>query len=128
MTAVEVYYPYDIDNEYTTYNFDVRRGAYIVDIRNNQAHITQRFYAHRRFKNLIVNEIRVESFMKQTFQVETLNFTKLHLNIPYMNSQWNPNDYQYYNLENNPDNITYECRLIKMPTYVGKNYELNDGV
>jgi hypothetical protein len=128
MTAVEAFNPLPSDNAFVTYHFDVRRGVYTIEERTNEALVTQRFYAHRRYRNLMVNEIKVELYQRVPLLLETQNFTNLHLNPALMNTWSNPNNYRMYNMENNPDNITYESRLVKTPTYLGKNHELNDGV
>lgn len=83
---------------------------------------------HRKLKNIIVNEIRVELLTKIGITIDTQNLTRLEINPEYINSPMNPNRYSYYFQENNPENITYEHRVIKPPTMAGKITELNDGI
>lgn len=92
--------------------------------RNNLAEIQQRFYVHRRMKNIIVNEIRVELLQRTSVVVELYNETKMHLHMGYYNQV---NGYAYYYQDRNPENITYEQRVIRQPTIINKRTELNDG-
>ena len=127
MTAVEAFNPLPSDNAFVTYHFDVRRGVYTIEERRNEALVTQRFYVHRRFKNLIVNDIKVELQQRVALILETQNFTHLHLNPSQINTASNPNNHRMYTMEHNPDDIVYENRLVKAPSLIGKNHELNDG-
>lgn len=146
MTAVEAYFPIFEDNDVITYHFDSRRGLhlssseyltnivnsinklilgiYTIVTRNNQAEIQQRFYVHRRMRNIIVNEIRVELLQRTSVIVELFNETKLNLHLGYYNQV---NGYAYYYQDRNPENITYEQRVIRQPTIINKRTELNDG-
>lgn len=155
LTAVEAYFPLYDENDVITYHFDARRGKsqyilpisdvnlcftlitnhrsfntkgiYTVQMRNNQAEILQRFYVHRRYRNLIVNEIRVELLQRTSVIVELFNETRMNLNMAYANSPLNPNGYSFYFQDHNPENISYEQRVIKQPTILNKRTELNDG-
>ncbi len=129
ITAVEAYFSFELASDISKYHFDVRRGMYTIENRNNEAIITQRFYVHRRMRNLIVNEIRVELIdKKEPISVELYNLTRLELNTDYVNSPLNPNRYMYYQLEHNPENMTLEHRVVKHPTLINKRLELNDGI
>ncbi|CAF0704348.1 unnamed protein product [Brachionus calyciflorus] len=128
MTAVNVYFSIYTDNDISTYHFDCRRGVYIIERKNNEAHITQRFYVHRRLKNIIVNEIRVELLTRSAIMIETDNVTMLDLSQTSTTvSPLTANQYSYYVQRNNPENILYEQRVQKAPTTIQRN-ELNDGI
>ncbi len=91
--------------------------------------MTQRFYVHRRLKNIIVNEIRVELLAtKISMSVDLLNLTQLELNTSYINSPFNPNQYSYYYQKYNPEQMSYEHRVIKEPTQITKHLFANDGI
>jgi hypothetical protein len=106
-----------------------RIGLFTIKTRDNQAEINQHFYVHRRFKNLIVNEIRVELLRGVPVIIELYNSTKLNLNMGYVNIPSNPNGYSYYFQDQNPENVSFEQRVIKQPTYLtNRRTELNDGI
>ena len=130
IVAVEAEFAFSVfNNDVTTYHFDCRRGVYTVETRNNDAIMTQRFYVHRRLKNIIVNEIRVELLASRvSMSVDLLNLTHLELNSSFVNSPLNPNQYSYYNLKNNPEQMTYEHRVIKEPRQINKHLFDNDGI
>ncbi len=91
--------------------------------------MTQRFYVHRKLKNIIVNEIRVELLAtKLSMSVDLLNLTQLELNSSYINSPLNPNQYSYYYQKYNPEQISFEQRVIKEPTQLTKHLFANDGI
>lgn len=112
----------------TSYRFDVRRGYYEIDSKNRNTRLQQRFYVHRTMKNIIVNEIRVELIQRTPVVIDLYNLTNLRINFEESNNwQINPNKYTHYELENNPDNMTYEHRIIKEPTFIERQ-QLNDGI
>ena len=150
MVSVEAFFTIDSANDIITYHFDVRRGTsplvlvkfylnkylknkillgiYTIESKNNDAILTQRFYVHRRIKNLIVNEIRIELLSRNALTVDLFNLTRLDLDPRYINSPLNPNRYSFYNQEFFPENMTYEQRVIKHPTNLGKRVDANDGI
>ena len=100
---------------------------YTIESKNNDAILTQRYYVHRRIKNLIVNEIKIELLSRNALTIELYNLTQLELDPRYINSPLNPNRYSFYNQEFSPENMTYEQRVIKAPTNLGKKHDANDG-
>lgn len=116
MTAVDAFFPIDTEQEIITYNFDVRKGAYIVETKTNYALMTQRFFVHRRLKNIIVNEIKIVLLKGLPITFELSNLTNLMLNS-YTYSNENINKYLHFNQENSYENITFEHRVIKAPTF-----------
>lgn len=51
----------------------------------------------------------------------------LEINHEKTNSPTNVNRYSYYNQADNPENMTYEHRVIKEPT-ISQRTEMNDGI
>lgn len=91
--------------------------------------MTQRFYVHRKLKNIIVNEIRVELLAtKLSVSVDLLNLTQLEQNTSFINSPLNPNQYSYYYQKYNPEQISFEHRVIKEPTQLTRHLFANDGI
>lgn len=97
--------------------------------------MTQRYYAHRRFKNIIVTEVRIELLAGASVQGIHLrldNFTNLRENNTMKYSQLNPNNYDYYNHINeydlDLDDMVYERKVIRKTTLVDKRLEANDGL
>ena len=88
--------------------------------------VTQRFYAHRSKRNLIVTEVKVELLVNDVIQIQLHNMTQLELNHQYIDAPENPNRYSYYRQRYNPENISFEQRVIKEPSYINK-MEQNDG-
>jgi hypothetical protein len=77
-----------------------------------------------------VNEIRLEVRDKYPLAIKLYNITRMHLNTQFKNDPvLNPNKYSFYDMEFHPENITFEHRVIKAPTYNPNNrVELNDGI
>lgn len=94
--------------------------------------LQQRHYVHRRLKNLIINEIRVEllNTNNDVTYVILHNDTNLQLDYRYASDPYlNPNKYAYFRQEGDPENnMVYEQRVIKMPTYLSPVDQLNDGI
>jgi hypothetical protein len=126
MTAVDAVILIEPDAE-KIFQLDCRRGAYITETRTSNAIITQRYFVHRRLKNIIVNEIRVELINRQPVTINLFNSTQLTLQ-GYTNdlTQYNMK-YPLYTLDYSYDNITFEQRTYKLPTVNGK-IEMNDGI
>lgn len=116
------------NNNIETYHFNCRRGVYSIETRNNDALMTQRFYVHRRLKNIIVTEIRVELLIPKSVPIYLYNNTELELNSSFINNPLNPNRYSYYNQKYDPEQMTYEQRVIKDPTQVSRHLFANDGI
>ena len=119
MTAIDAYISTEsLDTK--TCSLDCRKGAYITETITPNAIISQRFFVHRRLKNIIINEIRVQLTNRQTVSVTLYNFTRLVFQ-KYTQDQFN-NRYPEYILENGYDNITFEHRVIKQPSLVNPRY------
>jgi hypothetical protein len=92
----------------------------------------QRKYVHRRLKNLIVNEIRVELLNvanDNPIFIELHNSTKLMLD--YINTydiQSNPNRNSFYYQDGNPEYMSYELKVVKEPTALSRFIDANDGI
>jgi hypothetical protein len=89
--------------------------------------VTQRFFVHRRLKNIIVNEIRVEMLSRLTVTIELRNYSRLIETTAPIGFDTSQTKYSYYMQRDNPENMTYEHRVIKIPTTNNKQ-EINDGV
>jgi hypothetical protein len=120
MTAIDAYITTDLSSDTKTFSLDCRKGAYITETITPNAIISQRFFVHRRLKNIIINEIRVQLTNRQTVSVTLYNLTKLAFQ-KYTQDQFN-NRYPEYTLENGYDNITFEHRVIKQPSLVNPRY------
>ena len=129
MTAIDAVFSIDYYSEVNTYEFNCRSGVYTSETRSENAIMTQHTYLHRKLKNIIVHEIRVQLRNKLPISIDLFNVTKLSLDYDYKNKPvLNPNRYDYYFQEENPENMTYEARVIKEPTYFKeKRLQLNDG-
>ena len=80
MTAIEAELSFSsYNNDISTYSFDCRRGEYKIETKNNDVYMTQKFYVHRRLRNIIVTEIRVELLNRIPAIVDLFNVTKLLL-------------------------------------------------
>ncbi len=90
--------------------------------------MTQRLYVHRRIKNIYVNEIKIELLSRTPLIVQLFNLTRLEFDPRFVNSPLNPNKYSFYTQEFHPENMTYEQRVIKAPTNIGKQLDANDGI
>ena len=91
--------------------------------------MTQHMYVHRKLKNIIITEIKVQIMNNQAVTVDLFNYTKLHLNTSFINSDLNPNRFSYYDMENSFEQISYEQQVLRQPSCINKNrLELNDGV
>jgi hypothetical protein len=127
MVAIDAEFAIKGADDETTYRFDTRRGYYEIDTKNRDTRLQQRFYVHRTMKNIIVNEIRVELLQRKAVSIDLYNITHLRINFE-QSHDWknNPNRFTHYEIERNPDNMTYEQRIIREPTYIDK-HQLNDG-
>ncbi len=91
--------------------------------------MTQSFYVHRKLKNIIVNEIKIQLINNKPISIDLHNITNLKLNTNFVDSILNPNKFSYYEEEINVEKIIYEQQVIKAPQYFPRNrLELNDGI
>ncbi len=105
------------------------------EVRNSQnnAVMIQRRYAHRRLKNLLINEIRVELLGlvndNNPIFIELHNSTKLMLDyINMYDLESNPNRNSFYYQDGNPEYMSYELKVVKEPTALSRFIDANDGI
>ena len=129
MTAIKASIISYVTNEVKTFHFDCRKGVYFIETKSNEVSMIQRFYVHRRLKNIIVNEIRVQPLRNNGIVLKFDNQTIMEFNSTLTNSNTNINKYSYYNLKDNPENMNFEHRVHRAPTYIKeKSLNLNDGI
>lgn len=129
LTAVEAIFSIPT-TETRTYTFNCRTGVYTTETVSDLATMTQHMYVHRSIKNLIVNEVRVKIKYGYPVSIKLYNITRMEFDYDYVNRPViNPNRYSYYKQRFNPENMTYEQRVVQAPTYNQEyRFEENDGV
>lgn len=86
------------------------------------------FYAHRKFRNLLVSEVRVRLLTNEPVTIYLRNVTSLEEDFEYVNNPiMNPNKYRYFRQRYNPENISFEQTVVRLPTVLSQITELNDG-
>ena len=129
LTAVEAIFSIPT-SETRTYTFNARTGVYTTETVSDLATMTQHMYVHRSMKNIIVNEVRVKIKYGYPVGIKLYNITRMEFDYDYVNRPvFNPNRYSYYRQQFNPENMTYEQRVVEAPTYnQDYRFEENDGV
>lgn len=126
ITSVYSYVP-STDIE-PTYTLDCRRGLYIKELSTDSLRLTHYTYIHRRYKNLYVNEFKIERLANTDVTVNLENVTQLiHDYFTSNDPNLNPNGYSYYMFNQNPGKLRFEQQVIKEPTKI-QFYEMPDGI
>ena len=102
---------------------------YVKEVSVENAKLTQYRYAHRRYKNLLVNEIKVELLKNTDVIVQVFNRTNLVFDFMSSNNIiLNPAKYSYYVQDPNAENLLFEQQVIRHPTRISQHSYLNDGI
>lgn len=78
--------------------------------------------------DLLVCEVRVRLLTNEPVTIYLRNVTDLEEDVEYVNNPvMNPNKYRYWRQRYNPENISFEQTVIRLPTVLSQITVLNDG-